>query len=69
MLVPHTVPLKGKYQKKCLQRSVNGFVFLCFLSNELNENETKFEEDILDFVRDDEMNIYSRGHKNSPILL
>ena len=31
--------------------------FVCFLSNELIENETEFEEDTLDLVREDEMKV------------
>ena len=30
---------------------------VCFLSNELIENETEFEEDTLDLVREDEMKV------------
>lgn len=33
------------------------FFFVCFLSNELIENETEFEEDTLDLVREDEMKV------------
>ena len=32
-------------------------IVVCFLSNELIENETEFEEDTLDLVREDEMKI------------
>ena len=36
---------------------MTSFTFVCFLCNELIENETEFEEDTLDLVREDEMKV------------